>query len=130
MKYHLDSEGIPTLDAALTDYMKTEDVRKLAALTGEKLPSGKRDLAAVVIRHLAGERLRTVWQCLDELQQAAVAEVVHSASTQFPAERFRAKYGRDPNWGTDSQYESHRRPSALCFFFCRGVMPDDLKERL
>jgi len=130
MKYQIDSEGIPTLDAALTDYMKTEDVRKLAALTGEKLPNGKRDLAAVVIRHLAGERLRTVWQCLDELQQAAVAEVVHSESTQFPAGRFRAKYGRDPNWGTDSQYERDRRPSALCFFFCRGFMPDDLKERL
>ena len=130
MKYHLDSEGIPTLDRALSDYMKTDDVRKLAALTKEKLPTRKEDLAAVVIRHLAGERLHTVWQCLDELQQAAVAEVVHSKSTEFPAERFRAKYGRDPNWGSDGQYERERRPSALCFFFYRSLMPDDLKERL
>jgi len=130
MKHQLDSEGIPTLAVALSDYLKTADVRKLAALTKEKLPTGKDDLAAVVIRHLAGERLRTVWQGLDELQRAAVAEVVHSESTQFPAERFHARYGRDPNWGSDSQYECDRRPSALCFFFYRSVMPDDLKERL
>jgi hypothetical protein len=129
-RYHVE-EGIRTLEVALSVHMKSDDLRKLAALTKEKLPTRKLDLAAVIMRHLAGERLRTLWQSLDDLQRAAVAEVVHSSSTKFLADRFRAKYGRDPNWGTKSEWGSHRSPSALGFFFYGNrVMPDDLKERL
>ena len=123
--------GIATLEAALSEYMNSDDLKKLAALTKEKLPTRKADLAAVVVRHLDGERLRMVWQGLDELQRAAVAEVVHSRSTQFLAARFRAKYGRDPDWGSTDKYGHHRSPSPLCFFFYgNGEMPGNLKERL
>jgi hypothetical protein len=48
--------------------------------------------------------LRTVWQRLDELQRAAVDEVVHAGSTEFEADCFQAKYGRGPNWGTTDKY--------------------------
>jgi hypothetical protein len=116
---------------ALSEFMNSDDLKKLAALTKEKLPTRKADLAAVIMRHLDGERLRTVWQCLDELQRAAVAEVVHSSSTEFLADRFHAKYGRGPDWGSTDKYGYHRSPSALGFFFYgNGVMPDDLKARL
>ena len=119
-----------TLDAAL-ELTTGQELRKLAGLTGEKIPSRKGDLVAVIRRHLAGDRLRAVWQDLDELQRAAVAEVVHSASTRFPAERFRAKYGRSPDWGTAGQFGLGRSPSALCLFiYGDGVMPTDLQERL
>jgi len=131
MKRYLADGGIPTLEVALTECMSSEDLRKLAALTNEKLPTRKGELAFLIMRHLGGERLRTVWESLDELQRAAVAEVVHSSSTRFPADRFRAKYGRDPNWGTSDKSGYHRSPSALDFFFYgNGVMPDDLKSRL
>jgi hypothetical protein len=130
MRYSLTEGDIPTLKLALTDYMTVEQIRPLAALTGVKLPTGKLDLAAVILRHLEGERLRTVWQGLDELQRAAVAEVVHSPLAQFVAGRFRAKYGRDPDWGAADRYGSNRSPSKLCFFFYRNIMPADLKERL
>jgi hypothetical protein len=129
-RYYVD-EGIPTLEVALSEFMNSDDLKKLVALTEEKPPTRKADLVAVIVRHLEGERLRTAWQGLDELQRAAVAEVVHSNSTQFLAARFRAKYGRDPDWGTTDKYVHHRRPSALGFFFYgNGVMPTDLKERL
>ena len=129
-RYHVDG-GIRTLEVALFEYMKADDLRKLAAHTKQKLPTRKGDIAAVIMRHLDGARLKTVWQSLDELQRAAVAEVVHSSSTQFPADRFRAKYGRGPNWGTADKYGYRRSPSALGFFFYgSGVMPDDLKARL
>jgi hypothetical protein len=129
-RYRVDG-GIPTLEVALSEHMSSDDLKRLAALTKEKLPTRKADLAAVIMRHLDGERLRTVWQCLDELQRAAVAEVVHSSGTQFFADRFRAKYGRDPNWGTADKYGYHRSPSALGFFFFgSSVMPADLKIRL
>lgn len=52
--------GIPTLEVALSEYMSAGELKKLAALTGEKLPTRKADLAAVIIRHLDGERLREV----------------------------------------------------------------------
>ena len=129
-RYHVEG-AIPTLAIALSEFMNSEDIRKLAALTREKLPSRKDDLAAVVMRHLEGERLRATWQCLDELQRAAVAEVVHSGSTKFNADRFYAKYGKGPDWGAADRYDCHRGPSALRFFFYgSGVMPDDLKARL
>lgn len=128
-RYDVDG-GVPTLEAALSERMNADALKKLAALTHEKLPTRKADLAAVIIRHLGGERLRTIWQGLDELQRAAVAEVVHSGSSQFVADRFRAKYGRDPFWGSLDRYRRDEHPSPLCFFFYDGVMPDDLMERL
>ncbi len=131
MKKHIANPGIPTLEMALSEFMNVDDLKRLGALTKEKLPTRKADLVAVIIRHLDGERLRTVWQGLDELQRAAVAEVVHSSATEFPADRFQAKYGIGPNWGTADKHGYHRTPSALGFFFYgSGVMPDDIKERL
>jgi hypothetical protein len=131
MKRYDVTGGIPTLDIALSEYMNSDDLKKLAALTKEKLPRRKADLATVIKRHLDGDRLRTVWQCLDPLQRSAVAEVVHSGSPRFQADRFHAKYGRGPNWGTKDRYGYHRSPSALGFFFYgTGVMPADLKARL
>jgi hypothetical protein len=129
-RFHAD-EGIATLAVALSELMNAADLKRLAALTNERLPTRKADLAAVIVRHLEGERLRAVWQGLNKLQRDAVAEVVHSTSTQFLADRFRAKYGRDPNWGSTDHYGSIRSPSPLCFFFYGNrVMPADLKERL
>jgi len=131
MKRHHAEDGIPTLEVALCEYMNSGDLKKLAALTKEKLPTRRADLAAVIMGHLDGERLRTLWQSLDDLQRAAVAEVVHSTSTQFLAERFHAKYGRDPDWGTTDQHGYRRSPSALGFlFYGNRVMPADLKVRL
>src|SRR5450759_2583579 len=130
MSYDVDEGIIPTLELAL-DSMTADELRKLVALTGQKKPGTKGDMAALIVQHLAGERLRTVWEGLDELQRAAVAEAVHSPSSRFNAGLFRAKYGRDPNWGPPSEHSYDRKPSALCFFFYRkSVLPTDLKARL
>lgn len=130
MRRYYSGGRIPTLDAALVEHMNVDDLKRLAKHTKQKIPTRKADIAAVIKNHLAGDRLKSVWQGLDELQRAAVAEVVHSSSTQFLADRFAAKYGRSPNWGTADKYGYRREPSPLFFFFYGGVMPDDLKERL
>ena len=129
MGYYLNDVEAPTLESALAG-CTTDDLRRLASLTGEKLPTRKADIAAVILRHLQGDRLRTVWQGLDELQQAAVAEVVHADSSRFDAARFRAKYGKDPHWGSEDRYGYDRQPSPLRFFFYGSMMPADLKARL
>lgn len=128
-RYHADG-GILTLEVALSEYMNADELKQLAKHTKQKIPTRKADIAAVIMRHLDGERLEQVWQSLDELQRVAVAEVVHSSSTEFLADRFHAKYGRDPNWATADKYGHRRRTSPLGFFFYDGVMPDDLKARL
>jgi hypothetical protein len=133
-RYNIDG-GIPTLAVALSDHMNADALKKLASLTSGPVPTRKAELADLIAKHLEGTRLRTVWQSLDELQKAAVAEVVHSPDTQFPEDRFQAKYGRAPSWGSLDAYRRDERPTALRFFFYGGeggggVMPDDLKERL
>src|SRR5580704_8518446 len=99
MSHYVDEEELPTLELAL-ESMNAEELRKLVALTGQKKPGKKADMSALIVQHLAGEGLRTVWEGLDELQRAAVPEAVHSPSSRLSAGLFRAKYGRDPDWAT------------------------------
>jgi hypothetical protein len=135
MKPYIDDKTVGGIELALGS-MREKELRKLATLTGEKVSASRKlDIANVVLRYLEGERLRAVWEGLDELQRAAVAEVVHSPSATFDAGRFRAKYGGDPNWGSKEGYDL--KPSPLCFFFYKSMlpdfqrtMPDDLKARL
>jgi hypothetical protein len=129
MSYYDEEDGIRTLALGL-DSKNADELKKLAALTGQKVSGKKADIVAIIVRHLSGERLRAVWEGLDELERAAVAETVHSLSSQFEDGRFRAKYGQDPNWGTGEHSYAYK-PSAPCLFFCRNrVMADDLKARL
>ena len=130
-RHQHDPHGrIPSLEVALTEHMRVDHLKALARHTGEKIPTRKADIAAMIQRHLAGERLQAVWRGLDDLQRAAVAEVVHSGSTRFAADRFAAKYGCNPDWGVADNYGYRLNPSPLALFFYDGVMPDDLKTRL
>lgn len=131
MKRYRADDGIPTLSTALFEYMKADELKKLARLIGSRAPTRKAELVEHIVRHLEGDRIRTVWQSLDELQRAAVAEVVHSGGTTFRSDRFRAKYSRDPTWGSINAYRPDEKPTPLRFFFYgSGVMPEDLKKRL
>jgi hypothetical protein len=124
-RYYADAR-IPTLEVALIEHMNADDLKRLAKHINQKIPTRKADIAAVIKRHLDGERLISVWQDLDDLQRAAVAEVVHSSSSHFLADRFAAKYGRSPDWGSTDKYGYRLSPSPLGFFLSGGVMPDDL----
>ena len=122
-------DRVPTLAAALFDLMNAEELKRLATLTAKRAPTRKDDLVRHLLEHLAGDRLRAVWQGLDELQKAAVAEVVHSGERTFPSSRFRAKYGRLPDFGSLDRYSREGHVSPLRFFFFGGgnLMPDDLR---
>jgi hypothetical protein len=57
---------------------------------------------------------------------------VHGHSPRFEHDRFLAKYGSSPDWGTLDDYPRRSAgPTALRLFFFGGLtMPDDLRERL
>ena len=131
MKRYRTDGSIPTLAVALTEYLTVGELKQLAASAGYRAPTRKAEIVDLILKHLRGDRLRLVWEELDATQQAAVAETVHSHDTAFDGRRFRAKYGRDPLWGSLSEYRRDERPTALRFFFYGDdTMPDDLKERL
>jgi hypothetical protein len=131
MPRHEEALKLPTVTEAL-GHLTVDDLKKHLALlpTAEK-PSRKPELVTEIARHLEGEALRRLWGQLDGTQQAAVSEVVHSPDGLFRAERFQARYGRQPDWGTRDQWGYNRTPSLLCLFIYRaGLMPVELQERL
>jgi len=119
-----------TLKESLENYT-VPPLKKLAGLLATNLPTRKADLVSLIQRELENpDRLRRLWDKLDTLQQAAVAEVTHSDGN-FEAAVFRAKYGGDPDWGEKSRYGELMKPSPLCLFIQHGnLMPRDLKKRL
>ena len=129
MTHHHSEDAIPTLSAALSEYMNDE-LKKLARLIGTRVPSRKAEIVDHIVAYLEGEKLRHVWQGLDELQRAAVAEVVHSGDTVFDAQRFEAKYGRAPAWGSMDPDRDEEPTTLRFFFYADDIMPDDIKDRL
>jgi hypothetical protein len=67
--------------------------------TGEKPRGRKAELVALLAAWLADGSVRRLYESLDEVDRAAVAEATHNGVLgRFSASRFRAKYGRDPGW--------------------------------
>jgi hypothetical protein len=106
-------------------------IKALGKLIASNLPTRKAEIISVIQKQVLNtERLRKLWGDLDSLQQAAVAEVVHSQNSHFDAAGFRAKYGKEPDWGTRSYPSTKDKPSLLCLFIYNGQMPRDLKDHL
>ncbi len=133
MPHHRTGDSIPTVAGALTA-VNAPSIKQLAALvSSDPLPTRKAELIELVSARLKDDHfLRSVWARLDDIQRATVAEVVHGRSPRFEADRFLAKYGRDPDWGTLDDYARRSAgPTALRLFFFGGrTMPDDLRARL
>ncbi len=125
------SRSEPELLTEFLERYTVPQLKKLALLVASHLPTRKAEILAVLQKYMASpENLRQLWQSLDSLQQAAVAEVVHSPSLHFDAAGFRAKYGQNPDWGEISRYGEMKKPSRLRLFFYHYTMPRDLKEQL
>jgi len=107
------------------------ELKKLTLHVGKNLPTRKADVIAVILETMQDPAaLRALWDELDAFQQAAIVEVVHSQTTRFNEQEFRAKYGESPDWGEQSRWGQIEKPSKLSLFFFRNEMPRDLKENL
>lgn len=129
---YFDGDRITDVTSGFSEYT-VDQLKQLVQLTQTKTPPRKADLLKTVIHHLEGDGLKTVWESLGSLERAAVAETVHGTTTTFNRSMFRAKYGKEPNWGSGERYGPYI-PSTLGFLFIYRhgdrIMPDDLRERL
>jgi len=75
-------------------------------LGGDKRIIRKAELISLIAGHLQGDHLRELWRGLDHIQQAALAETIHSQSLRFEEARFKAKYNQVPDLGS-KHYHSY-----------------------
>lgn len=120
----------------LIDFLQQYTVpqlKQLAGLVESSLPNRKADIIDVIHTYLTNsDNLHREWRLLDEMQQAAIAEVVHSSETKLDTAQFKAKYGQKPNLGGFGYGYGYSKNSLthLDLFFYHYTMPLDLKEPL
>lgn len=115
-----------------------EQLKSLMRWLPDAVPSGKKDqLVGAILRNLAGDGLRALWDRLDDIQRTAVAEAAYALEGFFDGNRFRAKYGRLPDFTVKDNERRHSYygpPTALGLFLyyqdgCYSL-PVDMRERL
>jgi hypothetical protein len=115
-----------------------DQLKSLMRCLPDASPSGKKDdLVSKIQQGLSGPGLHALWNRLDDTQRLAVAETVYAVDGRFHPERFRAKYGRLPDFSVSekgSRYSYYRQPTplALLLYNQEGYysVPADLCEQL
>ena len=88
--------GIMKLREYLESYT-VENLKPLAALCEDRLPTRKAELIACVAQQMSSsEGLRRQWQQLDDLSLKALSQAVHSDGGDFDTAAFLAHYGKLP----------------------------------
>jgi hypothetical protein len=122
-----EDHRIATVSAALNQ-LTVAQLKPLAALLrAPNIPTRKPELVALVERQIAGARLRELWKGLDDIQKKAVSETLYAPEGVFNHARFKAKYGRLPNFGGHSRKDASL---VALFIYNEQVIPQDLQERL
>lgn len=116
------------LEARTVDQLK----RYLKVLSdGKTKPGRKAELVADVRRYCKGAALRKLWEKLDEIDRAAIAEAVYDPDGRYDADQFSAKYGREPASFTRNSWSSTpSKGDMLPLFFHGQYLPDDLRKEL
>lgn len=115
-----------------------DQLKSLIRCLPDASPSGKKDdLVSSIQQGLSGPGLQALWNRLDDTQRQAVAETVYAVDGRFSPERFRAKYGRLPDFSVSdrgSRYSYHRQPTplALLLYYQDGYysIPVELRAPL
>jgi len=122
-----EDPGIATVSEALNQ-LTVAQLKPLVALL--RAPGGatrKPELVALVERQMAGARLQELWESLDDVQKKAVSETLYAPDGVFQQARFKAKYGRLPDFGAYTRMDA----SLLnLFIYNKQVIPQDLQQRL
>src|SRR5260370_2367366 len=115
-----------------------DQLKSLMRWLPDASPTAKKDqLVAAILRSLAGDGLRALWNRLDDIQRRAVPETAYALDGLLDGTRFRAKYGRLPDCTikeNGSRYSYYGPPTALSLFLYHQdgcySLPVDMRERL
>lgn len=126
-----------TLNEALAR-LTMDQLKSLMRWLPDASRTGKKDeLVGAILKSLSGEGLRALWDSLDDTQRLAVAEAAYDLDGLFHENRFRAKYGRLPDFTIEEngrRYSYYGLPTALGLFLYhedgRYSLPADMCERL
>lgn len=126
-----------TLNEALSR-LTIDQLKSLMRWLPDASRTGRKDeLVGAILKSLSGEGLRALWDSLDDTQRLAVAETVYDLDGLFHENRFRARYGRLPDFTIEEngrRYSSYGSPTALGLFLYyedgRYGLPSDMCERL
>ncbi len=120
MDYH-------TLQAMLDTEYLTADLKQLAALICDKVPSRKDERVQAIVQAMFAD-LQGVFDKLHLLGQQAVSETVHTWDGIFEFRMFVNKYGSSPRTQKGDRYS--RKKELLDLFLIGGRIPYDLFEKL
>jgi hypothetical protein len=126
-----------TLNQALFR-LTVDELKSLMRWLPDASRTGRKDeLVGAILKSLSGDGLRALWESLDDTQRLAVAETVYAVDGLFHENRFRAKYGRLPDFTIRENGRRHSYygpPTALGLFLYyqdgRYSLPVDMCERL
>jgi hypothetical protein len=115
--------------------LKVDDLKPLVRLLDLEVPPRKPDLVALLTGIMrTPEKVRALYDQLDETGQAAVQEATQDPEGLLDLARFGPKYGRLPNFGKlQAGYRDPGQPTVLRLFFPQpyfAVLPSDLKDLL
>jgi hypothetical protein len=100
--------------------LTVDQLKSLMRWLPDASPTGRKDLlVGAILRSLAGDGLRALWDRLDDIQRMAVAETAYAIDGLFDGNRFRAKYGRLPDFTIKEngrRYSYYGPPTALGLF--------------
>lgn len=118
--------------------LTVDQLKSLMRWLPDTTPTGKKDqLVGQILKSLDGDGLRMLWGRLDDTQRIAITEAAYTAHGVFDRKRFRAKYGRLPDFTVNEggrRYSSRGQPTALGLFLYYEAgyysLPCELGERL
>jgi hypothetical protein len=131
MPRHAEAELL-TVEEAFKK-LRVDDLKSIVKLLAEEVPPRKPELVALLTdTMLRPDKVRSVYEQLDETSKAAVQEATHDPEGLLRTERFAPKYGRDPDYGREaSGYGKPARPTRLRLFFPQYYsLPTDLRTML
>ena len=110
------------------DSYLAEEIKKIASLISKKIPTRKAEILSFIAEEMGKEdTVLQYWNCLDELQKAAVSEALYSPP--FDRRKFQLKYGSIPQY-TRPHRGSRQAPTYLNLFIFNNRVPKELAPRL
>ena len=125
----LEHDGNATLEETLLAF-SVEELKSLARLVAKRSPPRKAEIVRLLTREMTGPGIKRFWEELDETERLAVSESLHTWGGSYEGERFLAKYGRSPAWGTLSPRQRDPKPSSLWLLLPDGSIPEALQPVL